>query len=106
MSVFLAALRLTLRVTGRMGLRPWSEEARRLLRLILSLARRIPTERSGKLTSQQRVLRAAQRLAHSKKARQLIADAMEVPLVDAWLFQEKLRQALEELIGPRPESTS
>ena len=51
-------------------------------------------ERGVKLTGQEMVLWVAQRLAHSKKARQLIADAMEVPLIDAWLFQERLRRSL------------
>ena len=93
-----AAIKLILKVTRQMGLRPWSGEARRLLRLILSVARRIPKEQSVRLTAEQRVLSAALKLAQSKKARQRIADALEVPPADAWMFQERLRQALEETV--------
>jgi hypothetical protein len=99
-------MKLVLRVTRRVGLRPWAPEARRLLRLVLTSAKRLPEAPGIASTGEQRVLRAALGLAQSKKARQRIAEAVEISEHDAWMLQESLKQALEEQVGPEPGSTT
>ncbi len=88
---------LTLKVSRRMGLRPWSREARALRQLILSAAKRIPDNPRSGLTRKQRVLQAAHNLAESKKARQRIADILKVSEIDAWIVQQNLKRALNDL---------
>jgi hypothetical protein len=86
----IAAIALTLKIARRMGLRPWSPQARSLMQLILSTASRTLDDPGTKLNKHQKVLRAARRLAESQSARQPIADALEVSMLSAWTFQRDL----------------
>ena len=45
----------------------------------------------------QHVYQAALRLSRTKKGRDRIADALDVSTIDAWMIQESLKRAVEEL---------
>jgi hypothetical protein len=92
------AVRLTLKVSRRMEIKPWSREARALMRLIRSAAKRASADAPRrKLTREERVVQAAHNLAESKKARQRIADTLKVSEIDAWMVQQNLKRALNDL---------
>ena len=90
----IAAMRLTLRIARGMGFRPWSQQARVLLRLILATARRTPNNPWIRLTKREKVLLAAETVAESSRARESIADALEVSSLSAWTFQRDLSTCL------------
>ncbi len=92
--MLLRAASLTLKVSRRMEIKPWSREARALMRLIPSAAKKGPAEAPK---GAERVLQAAHNLAESKKARQRIADSPKVSDVDAWMVQQNLKRALNDL---------
>ena len=80
-----------LRLASRAGFKLWSSEGRALAWLILSTARKAP-DAPSKLT-REHVLRAAISLAGSKKARERVAQALGVSVLDAWMIQESLGRA-------------
>ncbi len=86
----IAAMRLTFRIARGMGFRPWSQQARVLLRLILATARRTPNNPWIRLTKWEKVLLAADMVAGSSRARESIAEALEVSSLSAWTFQRDL----------------
>ena len=86
----LAAVTLTFRIARAMGFRPWSPQARALLRLILSTAQRMPNNPWIRLTQQEKVLLAAEMVAESPRVRESLADALEVSSLSAWTFQRDL----------------
>ena len=88
------ATRLTIRISRQMGLRPWSREARALLRLIVLTAKGSPNPSGDGLPRRQKVYQAAQTLAESAVARESIADALEVSSLSAWTFQRDLGEWL------------
>ncbi len=89
-----AAAQLTIRISRQMGLRPWSREARALLWLIVTTAKRSPNCSRSYRTKKQKVFDAARRLAESARARESIADALEVSTLSAWTFQRDLGEWL------------
>ncbi len=89
-----AAVKLTVRISRRIGLRPWSREARALLWLIVITAKDSPNPAGRGLTRKQRVFQAAKQLAGSAMARESIADALEVSSLSAWTFQRDLDEWL------------
>ncbi len=96
--MLIPAARLTLRVSRRMEIKPWSREARALMWLIRSAAKRTPIGApKSQMTRKERVIQAAHNLAESKKARQRIADTLKVSDVDAWMVQQNLKRALNDL---------
>ncbi len=90
----IAAMRLTFRIARGMGFRPWSQQARVLLRLILTIARRTPNNPWIRLTKREKVLLAAETVAESSRARETIADALEVSSLSVWTFQRDLSVCL------------
>ena len=86
----------TLKLTQQAGFKPWSVEGSALVRLILSAARK-SREASGIKLRTQHVYQAALRLSRTKKGRDRIADALDVSTIDAWMIQESLKRAVEEL---------
>ena len=90
----IAALRLTVRIVRQMGFKPWSQQARVLLRLILTTARGTPDNPWIKLTKYEKVLLAAETVAGSSQARGSIAAAWEVSSLSAWTFQRDLGEWL------------
>jgi hypothetical protein len=86
----IAAIKLTFQIVRQMGLRPWSWQTLVLLRLILSTARRTPNNPWIRLTKHEKVMLAAETLAEGSRARESIADALEVSLLCAWTFQRQL----------------
>ncbi len=90
----IAAIKLTLRIARGMGFRPWSQQARVLMWLILTTARRTPNSPWIRLTEQEKVLLAVETLAGSSRARESIADALEVSSLSAWTFQRDLSEWL------------
>jgi hypothetical protein len=82
-----------------MEIKPWSREARALVWLIRSAAKRnsADAQKKGKMTRKERVVQAAHNLAESKKARQRIADTLKVSDMDAWMVQQSLKRALNDL---------
>ncbi len=96
--MLIPAARLTLKVSRRMEIKPWSREARALVWLIRSAAKRTPTGApKSQMTRKERVVQAAHNLAESKKARQRIADTLKVSDMDAWIVQQSLKRALNDL---------
>jgi hypothetical protein len=65
--------------------------------LILAEAKKLPDQPRGSRSAEERTLQAVRRLAQSKKARERIAQALDLSSVDAWMFQESLRRALDEM---------
>ncbi len=90
----LAAMRLTFRIAQGMGFRPWSQQARVLLRLILTTARRTPNNPWIRLTKWEKILLAADTVAESSRARESIAEALEFSSLSAWMFQRDLGEWL------------
>ena len=90
----IAALKLTFRITRAMGFKPWSQEARVLLRLILTTAQRTPNNPWVKLTKREKILLAAETVAESSRARESIANALEVSSLSAWMIQRDLGEWL------------
>ncbi len=86
----IAALRLTLSMAKSMGFKPWSRQAMVLLRLILSTAQRTPNNPWIRFSKREKVLLAAETLAEGSRARETLADALEVSLLSAWTFQRDL----------------
>ncbi len=86
----------TLKLTRWAGFKPWSVEGSALARLILSAARK-SREASGIKLKKQHVYQAALRLSQTKKGRDRIAAALAVSTIDAWIVQESLMRAVEEL---------
>jgi hypothetical protein len=86
----IAALRLTLRMARSMGFKPWSRQTMVLLRLILSTAQRTPNNPWIRFSEREKVLLAAETLAEGSRARETLADALEVSLLSAWTFQRDL----------------
>ncbi len=86
----------TLKLTQQAGFKPWSVEGSALVRLILSAARK-SREASGIKLKKQHVYQTALRLSRTKKGRDRIADALAVSAIDAWIVQETLKRAVEEL---------
>jgi hypothetical protein len=86
--------RLTLKIARQMGFKPWSQQARVLLRLILTTAQGIPDNPWIKLTKYEKVLLAAETVAGSGQARESIAAAWEVSSLSAWTFQRDLGEWL------------
>ena len=86
----------TLKLTRRAGFKPWSVEGSALVRLILSAARKSREASRIKLRTQH-VYQTALRLSRTKKGRDRIADALAVSTIDAWMVQERLKRAVEEL---------
>ncbi len=101
MGMLFEALFWTLRLTRRAGFKPWSVEGSALVRLILSAARK-SRDASGIKLRERHVLETAQRFANTKKGRERIADALAVSTIDAWMVQENLKRAVEELQGIAP----
>lgn len=90
------AVLLTLKLTQQAGFKPWSVEGSALVRLMLSAARK-SREASGMKLRKQHVYQTALRLSGTKKGRDRIADALDVSTTDAWMIQESLKRAVEEL---------
>ena len=90
----IAALRLTFKIAREMGFKPWSQEARVLLRLILVTARRTPNNPWIRLTTREKVSLAAETVAESSMARESIADALKFSSLSAWMFQRDLSDCL------------
>jgi hypothetical protein len=68
------------------------------MQLILSAAQKTSADApKGKKTPKERVVQAAHKLAESKKARQRIADALKISDMDAWMVQQNLKRALNDL---------
>ena len=88
------AMRTGLKIARQMGYRPWSQQARALMRLILTTARSIPNNPWIRQSPHEKVLLAAQTLAESPRAREIIADALVVSYLSAWTFQRDLGQWL------------
>jgi hypothetical protein len=86
----IAATTLTIKIARQMGYRPWSRQTMVLLRLILNTARRTPNNPWIKFSEREKVLLAAETLAEGSRARESIADALEVSLLSAWTFQRDL----------------
>lgn len=97
--MLIPAARLTLKVSRRMEIKPWSREARALMWLIRSAAKKTPADapKKGKMPPKERVIQAAHSLAESQKARQRIADTLKVSDMDAWMVQQNLKRALNDL---------
>ncbi len=93
---FFEAVFSTLKLTRLAGFKPWSVEGSALVRLMLSAARK-SREASGIKLKKQHVYQAALRLSRTKKGRDRIADALAVSTIDAWIVQENLKRAVEEL---------
>ena len=90
----IAAVRLTFRIARGMGFKPWSQQARVLLRLILTTARGTPDNPWIKLTKREKVLLAADTVAECSRLRESIADALEFSSLSAWTFQRDLSDCL------------
>ena len=90
----IAAMRLTFRISREMGFRLWSQQARLLLRLILTTARRTPNNPWIRLTKWEKILLAADTVAESSRVRDSIAEALEVSSLSAWTFQRDLGEWL------------
>jgi hypothetical protein len=90
----IAAMRLTFRIARGMGFKPWSQQARLLLRLILTTAQRVPNNPWIRLTKREKVLLAAEIVAESSRVRESIADALEFSSLSAWTFQRDLSECL------------
>lgn len=90
----IAAMRLTFRIARGLGFKPWSQQARLLLRRILATARRTPNNPWIRLTKREKVLLAADTVAESSRARESIADALEFSSLSAWTFQKDLSDCL------------
>lgn len=90
----IAAMRLTFRIARAMGFKPWSQEARVLFRLILTTAGRTPNNPWIRLTRREKLLLAADTVAESSRARESIAEALEVSSLSAWMFQRDLSACL------------
>jgi hypothetical protein len=88
----------TLKLTHLAGFKPWSVEGSALVRLMLSAARK-RREASGLKLRKQHVCQTALRLSGTKKGRDRIADALDVSIIGAWMVQERLKRAVEELEG-------
>ena len=88
----------TLKLTRQAGFKPWSVEGSALVRLMLSAARK-SREASGLKLRKQHVFQRAHRLSGTRKGRERIADALAVSTIDAWMVQERLKRAVEELEG-------
>ena len=88
------AMRMGLKIARQMGYRLWSQQARALMRLILTTARSIPNNPWIRHTRREKVLLAAQTLAESQRARESIAEALVVSSLSAWTFQRDLGQWL------------
>jgi hypothetical protein len=86
----------TLKLTQQAGFKPWSVGGSALVRLILSAARK-SREASGMKLKTLHVFQTALRLSRTKKGRDRIADALDVSTIDAWIVQESLKRAVEEL---------
>jgi hypothetical protein len=69
-----------------------------LVRLILSAARK-SRDASGIKLRGRHILETTQRLANTKKGRERIGHALDVSTIDAWMVQENLKRAVEELEG-------
>ena len=87
-----------LKLTRQAGFKPWSVEGSALVRLMLSAAGK-SREASGLKLRKQHVFQTAHRLSGTKKGRERIADALDVSRIDAWMVQESLKRAVEELEG-------
>lgn len=88
----------TLKLTRLAGFKPWSVEGSTLARLMLSAARKSRAA-SGLKLRKHHIHQTALRLSGTKKGRDRIADALDVSTIDAWMVQERLKQAVEELGG-------
>jgi hypothetical protein len=86
----IAATTLTIKIARRMGFKLWSRQTMVLLRLILSTAQRTPNNPWIQFSKREKVLLAAETLAEGSKARETLADALEVSLLSAWTFQRDL----------------
>ncbi len=86
----IAAMKMGLKIARRMGFRPWSQQARLLLRLILTTARRTPNNPWIRLTKWEKILLAADTVAESSRARESIANALKFSSLSAWMFQRDL----------------
>ena len=87
---------VALRLTRRAGLKLWSVEGAGLVRLILSSARKRPGPSSA-VRGRPHVLQITRRLAETKKGRERIAAVLDISSIDAWMVQENLRRAVEEI---------
>ncbi len=88
--MYIAASKLTFQIVRQMGFKPWSRQTMVLLRLILSTAQRTPNNPWIRFSKREKVLLAAETLAEGSRARESIADALEVSLLSAWTFQRDL----------------
>ena len=97
--MLIPAARLTLRVSRGMEIKPWSREARALMWLIRSAAKKTSADapKKGRMPPKERVVQAAHNLAESKKAKHRIADTLKVSDMDAWMVQQNLKRALNDL---------
>ena len=88
------AMKMGLKIARQMGYRPWSQQARALMRLILTTATSLPNNPWIRHSKHEKVLLAAQTLAESSRSREIIADALVVSSLSAWTFQRDLGQWL------------
>jgi hypothetical protein len=86
----IVAVGLTIRMARSMGFKPWSRQAMVLLRLILSTAQRTPNNPWIRFSKREKVLLAAETLAEGSKARETLADALEVSSLSAWTLQRDM----------------
>ena len=86
---------MALQLASRAGFKLWSSEGGAIAWLILSTAKKAH-DAPTRLTKHH-VLQAALSLSGSKKARERVAQALGVSVLDAWMIQESLRRAAGEL---------
>ena len=94
----IATIKLTVQIARRMGYRPWSQQARALMRLILTTARGMPNNPWIRQSKHEKLFLAVQALTESL-ARESIADALEVSSLSAWTFQRDLGEWLKASAG-------